>query len=115
MIDFGNDFESILEPSWEPKSTKNRSERNLKSEQAQIRKILKIIGRGGVFEDPANRKAIKNRQKIVLKVDENKDPQNDRFWERFWTGFGGQVGSEKGAKTGQDRPRQPKISQVELS
>ena len=37
----------------------------MKSEQAQIRKILKIIGGGGVFEDPANRKAIKNRQKNV--------------------------------------------------
>ena len=79
LINFSIDFGSIFDRFSTPKSIKNRSKNHLKSEQAQTRKILKIIGRGCVFEDLANRKAINNRQKIGLQVDEDKDPPNDRF------------------------------------
>ena len=61
-------------------------------------------------------------QKPLVFVGQNKeacflcyDRFSDRFWEQFWSSFGGQVGLEKETKTGQDRPRQSKISQVKLS
>ena len=70
------DFQHLSGPSWDrfwsdlggPKSSQNRSKIGLKSDHEANAKILKIIGRGGVFEDPENRKAIKNQQQIVLKA-----------------------------------------------
>ena len=51
-----------------PKSNQNRSKIGLKSDHEANANILKIISRGGVFEDTENRKAIKKQQKIVLKA-----------------------------------------------
>ena len=60
---------SILERFGGPKSSQNRSKIGLKSDHEANAKILKIISRGGVFEDAENRKAIKNQQKNRLKSD----------------------------------------------
>jgi len=65
---FGTDLGSILERFGDPKSSQNRSKIGLKSDHEANATILKIIDRGSVFEDAENRTAIKNRQKIVLKV-----------------------------------------------
>ena len=51
-----------------PKSKQNRSKIGLKSDHEANANILKIIGRGGVFGDAENRKAIKNQQKLILKA-----------------------------------------------
>ena len=53
---------------WVPKWKQNSSRIGPKSDHEANAKILKIIGRGGVFEHVENRKAIKNQQKIVLKA-----------------------------------------------
>ena len=58
----------ILERFWGPKSNQNRSKIGLKSDHEANATIFRIIDRGSVFEDAENRTAIKNRQKIVLKV-----------------------------------------------
>ena len=57
----------ILERFGGPKSNQNRSKIGLKSDHEANAKILKIICRGSVFEDPEIRKAIKNQQKNRLK------------------------------------------------
>ena len=54
------DFQHLSGPSWDrfwndfgvQKSNQNRSKIGLKSDHEANAKILKIIGRGGVFEDP---------------------------------------------------------------
>ena len=77
---FGTLLGPILERFGGPKSNQNRSKIGLKSDHEANAKILKIIGRGGVFEDAENRKAIKNQQKIVLKAilswDAKRTPKN---------------------------------------
>ena len=47
LINFSMDFGSIFDRFSTPKSIKNRSKIDLRSEQAQIRGIFKFIGRGG--------------------------------------------------------------------
>ena len=79
---FGTLLGPMLERFWGPKSNQNRSKIGLKSDHEANAKILKIIGRGGVFEDPRAWTSIKIRSKSCLKTilheEAKATPENDQ-------------------------------------
>ena len=79
---FGTLLGLILERFWGPKSNQNRSKIGLKSDHEANAKILKIIGRGCVFEDPRAWTSIKIRSKSCLKTicvkRPKQQPENDQ-------------------------------------
>ena len=74
----------ILDRFWVPKCSQNRSKIGLKSDHEANAKILKNIGRGGVFEDAGGRKSIKNRLKndLMLRC-QNNSPEMSEKWSNM--------------------------------
>ena len=84
------DFQHLSGPSWDQfwndvgiqKSNQNRSKIGLKSDHEANAKILKIIGRGSVFEDPKAWTSIKIRSKscpkTILHEEAKAAPENDQ-------------------------------------
>ena len=105
---------SILEGFGGPKSSQNRSKIGLKSDHEANAKILRIIGRGGVFEDAGGRKSIKNRLKndLMLRC-QNNNPKMSEKWSNMAPNLvqvGVMLGSKivldvsKGEKNASQRP-----------
>ena len=104
---------------WVPKWNQNRSKIGLKSDHEANAKILKNIGRGGVFEDAGGRKSIKNRLKndLMLRC-QNNNPKMSEKWSNMAPNLvqvGVMLGSKivldvsKGEKNASQRPLEKRI------
>ena len=83
---------------WSPEWSQNRSKIGLKSDHEANTKILKNIGRGGVFEDAGGQKSIKNRFKndLILRC-QNNNPEMSEKWSNMAPNLV-QVGAMLGSK-----------------